>query len=255
MTMRKEPAVLIQISDPHLLADKRADLRGVVTCESLTAILDQTEKQFPLADAYVFTGDLSHDGSPMSYRNLKDLLVELPKPVYTIPGNHDHPENMRRYLLGGNVQFPDHVDLGIWRLIFLDTRVAEKEYGYLCPRELEKLRNSLRTGPPNKVVCIHHPAIPLGSAWIDNLMLRNADEMFDIVKGAVGATVFLSGHAHQEYVVQRSAATLMGAPSTCTQFKPGTVEFEKDEILPGFRVVELDDSGSFETRVVRPGSG
>ncbi|MFC1681622.1 phosphodiesterase, partial [Pseudomonadota bacterium] len=85
-------------------------------------------------------------------------------------------------------------------------------------------------------------------------MLRNREELFEVLSGTHGNFVVLCGHAHQEYVKQVNGVTLMGAPSTCTQFKPGTDVFGLDDLAPGFRVIELYGSGRFESRVVRLGS-
>lgn len=249
--MHSETSVLIQITDTHLIADKNESLRGVNTYDSLMSVLDQAEKQLPRADAYLVTGDLSHDGSQESYSLLKECLTRLKKPVYVIPGNHDDPDTMRGFLLADHIRYPTHTDLGAWRLIFLDTHVAGEEYGLLDEGELQKLTASLAAGPLNHLVCIHHPAIRLGSAWIDRSMLRNPEALFDATSQASGKLVILCGHAHQEYVEETDGLTLMGTPSTCTQFKPGTAEFQIDEIGPGFRIVELHDSGAVDTRVVR----
>ena len=252
--MRGDPAVVIQISDNHLVAEKNGNMRGVVTFDTLAAVLDQIETQYPQANAYAVTGDLSHDGSPGSYRIMKELLGGVDKPVYVIPGNHDDVDNMRRFLLAANIQAPAYMDIGDWRLIFLNTQVAGEEYGYLDAGEMKKLSGSLVDGPLNRLICIHHPAVSLASDWIDRSMLRNREELFEVLSGAQGNFVVLCGHAHQEYVKQVNAVTLMGAPSTCTQFKPRTDVFELDDLAPGFRVIELDDSGGFGSRVVRLGS-
>ena len=66
---------------------------------------------------------------------------------------------------------------------------------------------------------------------------------FDNVRGMVW------GHVHQAFDGMREGVMLMGTPSTCVQFEPGSTKFTLDERPPGYRWLHLYPDGRIDTRV------
>jgi Icc protein len=56
---------------------------------------------------------------------------------------------------------------------------------------------------------------------------------------------------HQDFSSQRNGVLLLGSPSTCIQFLPGSADFAIDPLTPGFRWLELHPNGRIATGVER----
>jgi len=66
--------------------------------------------------------------------------------------------------------------------------------------------------------------------------------------GRVRAYVF--GHVHQ-IIDLDTPIPILGTPSTCFQFEPGSEEFTVGSQQPGYRMLELDADGSLKSEVFR----
>ncbi len=89
----------------------------------------------------------------------------------------------------------------------------------------------------------------MGSHWLDQVGLRNAEAFFAVLDRHSRARAVIWGHVHQEYAGQRGALALYGTPSTCAQFRPRIDGFAIDSLPPGFRILELGADGSIATAV------
>lgn len=247
---------LVQISDTHFGREPGFEFDGVNPRRSLACLIGQIRRQDPGVDALLATGDLSHDGSPESYIALRDALQPLETPVFCIPGNHDDPEAMQRFLTGGWVVCPETVQLGDWHLLFLSTYLHGSQGGRLGSRRLAALDAGLRAQPQrHALVVMHHPPVPIGSAWMDAMGLEDGEDFFAVLDRHPQVRGVLWGHIHQQVETQRNGVRLLGAPSTCVQFKPGATRYERDDLPPGHRRLILCYDGRILTQVVRQGSG
>src|SRR5262245_46854607 len=122
---------ILQITDCHLLPEVGANVYGADTFRSLSSVLQSALELPERPDLIVATGDLSEDGSDRSYLRLRQMLVDAGLPVYVVAGNHDSVEAMRRSLIGGQIRMEQCVDVGAWRIVFVDSKVAGEPYGYL----------------------------------------------------------------------------------------------------------------------------
>src|SRR5215468_11175038 len=91
----KEPMIVIQLSDPHILAPGELLYRRFDTAEFLAHSVAEINRLDPLPDVAVITGDLVDHGEPAEYEHLRTLLAPLAMPVFVIPGNHDAREPLR----------------------------------------------------------------------------------------------------------------------------------------------------------------
>lgn len=249
----------VQITDTHLFDRADGTLRGLNTAQSLAAVVAQVRAREPRIDGILATGDLSHDNGTPSYRRLIQLLAPLNAPIYCLPGNHDALGVFGCVLKGSRAQSGGRLLAENWQLVFLDTAVPGAVHGHLRPAELARLDGALKEYPQrHALICLHHQPVPIGSAWMDRLMLDNATAFFEVTDRHPQVRGILWGHVHQTFDTIRNGARLLASPSTCIQFKPGCDDFTLDEPRPGYRWLELQADGSIETGVeqlpsVQPG--
>jgi Icc protein len=139
---------------------------------------------------------------------------------------------------------------GNWLIVMLDSTVAGEHGGHLDAEQLEGLEAALAAQPgAHALVCLHHHPVPHGSAWLDELMLDNADQLFTVLARHGGVRGLAWGHTHQPFEGMHGRIRLMGTPSTCMQFTQNADEFEVDDRPPAYRWLELDPGGGIETGI------
>src|SRR5436190_18417540 len=87
---------ILQLTDCHLFADPKAELRGVATWPRFQAVLQDVRRRFPDFDLLVLSGDTAHDECLATYQAVRQSLGEWSERVRIIPGNHDDRAAMRR---------------------------------------------------------------------------------------------------------------------------------------------------------------
>jgi Icc protein len=243
---------LLQISDPHLFADPEGDLLGQRTRLTLEGVLNLAGAKFGAADRVLLTGDLTQDASPAAYRYLADRCGRLGLPCHALPGNHDDPQEMARSLGAGPIDIPRQIDCGPWLLVMLDSTLAGKEGGHLTADSLHWLASALAARPQTPtLLALHHQPVPVGSPWLDEIGLNNAEDLFAILDHQPQVRGLVFGHIHQDFSAERKGVALLGAPSTCIQFLPGSQDFALDAATPGFRWLELHPDGGIDTGIER----
>ena len=86
---------IAQITDCHLPADPKRAYRGIDPYKNLQTLLTKVKSLKP--DLILASGDLSEDGSQVSYTALKHLLNSIDVPVLALPGNHDDAARVHRF--------------------------------------------------------------------------------------------------------------------------------------------------------------
>ena len=244
---------LAQITDTHLGEERGTRLLELDTDVSLQAVLTQLRQEQDKLNLLLATGDLSDQGSASSYLRLASYLEPLGLPVFTLPGNHDRRENLAA-ACDGCMSLASLVKVGNWQIVMLDSQIPGEVGGELGPEQLDILSRALEEGEREgryTLVCLHHQPVPVGSAWLDEQMVVDAEEMLLKLDASAGARGVLWGHVHQACDQQRSALRLMSTPSTCVQFAPGSEDFCADSLAPGYRWLELHPDGRIETGVSR----
>jgi Icc protein len=241
---------LTHFTDPHLYGSETESLRGIATLPALTATLAHAQaRDWPPA-AVLVTGDIVQD-DPAGYAHFRRMFGGLGLPVLCLPGNHDEPEAMRRELGRAPFVVGGHVDLGLWRIILLDSCIPGSASGRLSVRSLTALEGALATaGSRHCLVSLHHHPVGMESRWLDRVGLENAAEFLQTIDRHRNVRAIVWGHVHQSYDGLRNGVRLLATPSTCAQFLPRADEFAVDRQPPGYRTLELRADGSLLTEVV-----
>lgn len=243
---------LLQISDPHLFADPEGDLLGQRTRLTLEGVLTLAQANFGAAERVLLTGDLAQDASPAAYRYLADRCRRLGLPCHALPGNHDDPGEMARSLEASPIDMPHQMDCGPWSLILLDSTLAGQEGGHLAAGSLRRLAAALAARPQAPtLVLLHHQPVPIGSPWLDEIGLNNSEDLFALLDHQPQVRGLVFGHIHQDFSAERNGILLLGAPSTCIQFRPRSHDFALDAATPGYRWLELHPDGGIATDIER----
>lgn len=251
--MPERPSLLVaQITDTHLFARADDRLLGLQTIESFQAVLRRLHGLERKPDLLLLTGDLSQDGSAESYSTLQTLLKPLDIPTYWVPGNHDEPDVMAEVLHQAPVSPQKSFHAGGWHFLLLSTCIPGRVHGHIASEELEWLDNELSQskGEP-ALIAFHHPPFLVGSDWMNDIGLSNADELFAVCDRHPHIKLVLFGHIHQEFSRRRNGVQYLGTPSTCIQFKPNSSEFCLDEAQPGLRMITLYPNGEWQSAIQR----
>ena len=246
---------ILQFTDLHLLSRPDGKLKGVPTFASAQLVLERARREVPDPACVVVTGDLSHEETLPGYELVKELLGDWADRALLLPGNHDD----RTFLRQAFAQVPGSGDepiwfrqeLGPWQLLGLDSHVPSQTYGSLSEQILDWLTTTLDAQPAcPTLLFLHHPPVRIGSQWLDNINLRNANSLESIIAGHGDVRGLFCGHIHQVFAGKLAGVPVHSTPAAAIQFLPGTVGMEFDLQPPGFRVIEIGDD-DFETRVVR----
>ena len=251
MISRSPTTLILQLSDIHLFSDPTHSLLGLNTTQSFDAVLERVRQLSTRPDAILLTGDLSQDESDAAYRHLYQKFVDFDIPIYWVPGNHDNPAVMARSLDGPPFRSDRCFQLGGWQFILLDSSVAGQVHGQLSAEALEQLDQDLhRSSSMPTLVALHHPPFTIPSQWL-NSGLKNYEALWQVLERHAHVQLVLCGHIHQDYQLKRNGICYMSTPSTCIQFAPNHDQFAVEDIDPGFRLIELAQTGCFHSWVER----
>ncbi len=244
-----DPLKIIQITDTHLNRSADERLLGMQTSASLAAVLDLIRAQQPQYDLMLATGDLSQDHSRESYLHLQAMLKPLQRPHFWLAGNHDDLELIKEIGQGSAQKV---VRTAHWQILLLNSQVIGSMHGRLAATELEFLHAQLQQHPNlHTLVCLHHHPVPMHSRWLDNIGLKNADELFAVLGRHQNVRALLCGHVHQESENMHQGLRVFSTPSTCIQFLPKSQDFGVDPQAPGYRWLHLHADGRIDTAVER----
>lgn len=216
--------LICQISDLHIKTPGKLSYGVVDTSGMLKACVAHILKLNPQPDIVIATGDLTDFGRADEYAHLRELLSPLTMPLYLIPGNHDHRDNMIS-------AFPDHdylrqnppfIQYAIEhlpiRILALDTVIAEKSGGQLCDVRLRWLADKL-TEPPARatIIIMHHPPFKTFIGHMDDIGLKEPERLKAIVLQHPEIERVLCGHLHRPIQVRWAGTLASTSPSPAHQ--------------------------------------
>lgn len=258
---------LLQLSDPHLLADPAGLCRArqplPLLRHALLAAFSQLAAEDLLPDRLLLTGDLCQDESWGGYARLRELLAEpglaapLP-PAALLPGNHDQRLLLRAALGRHAALAPVRLPLaGAWRLLLLDSHCPGRIDGRLGPQQWAWLERELALAEREGawlLLAVHHPPGPIGDPFLDTIALQEGPALLGLLAEHPAVRGLVFGHVHQYWQGWLPGAPgrpLLGCPSTLCPFgpvQPCPLDRAED---PGGLLLELDDSGEIRHRLLR----
>ncbi len=190
---------VVQLSDSHLFADVDGRLLGMETDDSLQQVISAVVVEQTKIDLLLCTGDISQDGSQVSYQRFAEMVKTLGAPMRWFAGNHD--ERLALQQVCAKTDWLESVyDIGAWRIVLLDSSVVNKVYGKLAQDQLNILEQALASaGERHVLVGLHHHPVPIQSRWMDAIGLHNAAEMLSIISRYSNVKAVIWGHVHQEF--------------------------------------------------------
>lgn len=224
---------------------------GLNTEHSLSMVMDLIDAEQRHIDLVLATGDLSQDGSSESYARFHQHMDRFACPVYWLPGNHDLTDIMTNHQAARHMS-PCVIPVNGWNIIMLDSTIRGKVPGNFAESELVFLQKALQDSTDKHVlIALHHQPVPVGSAWLDQQIVTNAEAFFRVVDQFNNVRSIIWGHVHQVFETRRKGVRLMSVPSTCVQFLPNSTDFAVDKENPGYRWLDLHADGRMETGVSR----
>jgi Icc protein len=250
------PQRIVQLTDCHLFSDPAGNVRGIATWPRLHAVLRELHRRTPDFDLLVVTGDTAHDEARATYEAVREALGGWVPRLRIVPGNHDDRALLRRLFpescgdAGERVTF--HAGSPGWQLIGLDSQLTGETPGALGGEQLAWLRSRLEAAPGlDTLLFVHHPPIEVGSPWLDEIGLQDADALGLLLHEHPQVRLVACGHVHQETSSSLAGASVHTTPAVGPQFRPHTALLEIDPGPPGYRVIELWPDGRWSTEVVR----
>ena len=256
---------LLQLSDPHLLADPRGLCHGRPPLALLRHGLSEAHRQLQaeglLPQRLLISGDLCQDESWGGYRRLAEALADSPfadlEPPLLLAGNHDHALALRAALGRQAVLAPALVDWGGWQLLLLDSHAPGQVAGRLGTRQLDWIARELPRSSQPLLVAVHHPPVAIGDAGMDAIGLRDGADLLMLLRHCRRWSGLVFGHIHQHWRGEAALADgsrmvpLLGCPSTLRPFaavQPCPLAGERQL---GGRLLELGGDGELGQRLLR----
>ena len=236
---------IIQITDTHFFADDNLEMYGVKPNIKFREVMSRMiNEDLHDADMILLTGDMSQDETAESYQKIANHFCNFDIPIYWIPGNHDHNENMEAVFQSTrNFYRVESLSLTDWHLIFLNTKINGREDGCLTQAELDMLRREITATLSCKKIAIimHHHPFPVNTPLIDNYILKNRQDFWNIVNGS-GVELIICGHVHGDYSIKYHNMMIETSPATCIQWEKNTTDL-KTLLKIGYKIYHLDQSG------------
>ncbi len=250
---------LLQLSDPHLLADPRVRYRGqrpgLRLQAALTGALAGAAGQPGLPDLLLLSGDLCQDESWGGYVRLRELLECWPTPVALLPGNHDHPQLLRAALGRQASIAPALISCGGAQVLLLSSHRPGCTAGWIGASQFAWLRTRLSAlAEQPLLVAVHHPPLPIGDPGMDAIALGDAQRLLDLLGPLPSLAGVVFGHVHQYWqgvFPGQPAVPVLGCPSSLCGFGPVQPCPQGRHRDPGGLWLELGHDGTLRHRLLR----
>lgn len=191
----------IHLTDTHVVGGDRL-LYGANPARRLGLAVDSINAEHADAAFVVVTGDMTNWGEADEYRAFHQQISRLRMPVHLMVGNHDDTQAFADQFpdvpreAGGFVQYAFDTPQG--RAICLDTKHAQTHAGHLCEDRLTWLRAELAHNDAPVFLFMHHPPFPVGIAGMDEIMMLEAEALYDVLAPHVNRIRHLFfGHVHR----------------------------------------------------------
>ena len=235
---------IIQLSDLHFSLKKESSL---VSLNRTLHFLPQEK-----ADLVVITGDLTDKNDEESYLYFLSAYQKATNiPLAVTPGNHDSLQKMQQ--LFAPELLPFEIDFSDWKIIILNSAVEEQDHGFIAEEALSQLQERLLDHSSQQILLFtHHHPLPVNSLWLDQYILENSADLFQIIDTNPTAIKGLfHGHIHQPSEFSHPHFKIYGTPSTSSQYQPNNDSAVLISNDTYYRNIQLFSNGSIDTKIVR----
>jgi len=241
--------LIAQITDCHLPASPHQEYRRVNPLQNLETLLRKVKTLKP--DLILATGDLSEDGSRVSYDVLQKLFRSVGVPVLVLPGNHDDAELLAEVYPDSPVDTIKVTGHGRWQIIRLNSCLPGKPEGRLSAKTLTELEKHIAQNTQNPLlIALHHQPVSIASPWIDKYRLFEAEAFLQLIDQHPNVKVVVWGHVHQAFETDRKGTAMLGGPSSAINALPGAQKFTPDGSGPACRWLELREDESILSGII-----
>ncbi|GAB4524680.1 MAG: 3',5'-cyclic-AMP phosphodiesterase [Anaerolineae bacterium] len=258
--MAEKLITFVHLSDTHIHADPTftGEFIDFSSRPTVAALIDHINALPIDIDFVLHTGDIMTDPEKgEDYRIARDILRGIKYPVHFVPGNHDNPEWVQRYLLNlpeqdirPELDYTFEVN-GV-QIICLDSHNAmpDAHSGKLEDNQIAWLDELVSAKDDRPlVVGIHHHPVALQAPWLDNIVLTNGAALHNtLLKARHRLRGVFYGHIHENIATTRDGITYYSALSGWFQTRTWHAQAEptNDPIHnPGFNLVTLTERDTF----------
>lgn len=245
---------IIQFTDLHLIGNPLEEFNGISPYLSLQHVLSKirTDSQKNPPSLMLLTGDLSQDYSLLSYHVVAKMLKMLDCPIGVTLGNHDRLSLFKKTFGPRGKDKFKVFNLGKWQILLLDSHWPRHVSGKLSAKELTFLEKKLAENQKSPtLIFLHHQVLPVGAEWLNKIGLSNSEDFLKVIDKFHNVKAVICGHLHQETIAKRKGIPFLSTPSTSWQFAVNSNKFKLDNLMPGYRWLDLYADGTFKAGVER----
>lgn len=241
---------ILQLTDLHLSSHPPQDRFDLDPKVCLAHVLAQSLASNKDTELMLLTGDLVHDDTS-AYQQLIDLFRSVTIPVLHLSGNHDLDEERQRQLCHFPFSSQKVWRNAHWQVLMMKSATDGIVDGEVSTQELAFVQQQLSDYPDHHtLIATHHHPLDVGSAWLDQIGIRNAQDFLKNMKAFPNLKAIAFGHVHQAFDQEVDGIRCLGCPSTNRQFKPQCDAFDLDDQPLAYRHIQLHDDGRIESHVV-----
>jgi len=216
--------LIAQITDTHIFDPGVLAFGAVDTAARLAACVARINTLETMPDLVIATGDLVDSGSPAQYRNLREILAPLHPPLFVMPGNHDHRENLRE-AFGDMGFFPSNnfflhyaiEDFPV-RIVAADTVIEREPGGIMDAPRIRWLAKKLAEDRSRcTILAMHHPPFQTGIVHMDRMGCGGANELAAVIAENRQVERIICGHVHRAIQSRFANTVVLISPSTAFQ--------------------------------------
>ena len=230
---------IVQISDTHVRVPDRLLKNNFDSNYALKRAIEIINAENYTIDCLLITGDLVEEGIEDEYVHLKQILNHLNRkiPVLFCLGNHDDIDAFSRVFLD---RFPQTlnkssivdinsldtkaelsycIDFQISKLIVLNSSVKDEAWGKISSDALDWLEKILSNSVSDtNILALHHPPVRCFSEVMDNIALKNPDELEELLLFHKNVQLIICGHVHRSIFTSFAGSQIVFCPSAVFQY-------------------------------------